>query len=119
MRNCVVLNAGMGSWAFQELAEDLAKNLDIEISDTPGNYNYVLAWDENDLEVIDKSFIPFVGMKLASDKRLLAKVFKENNIPTPETHLLDSYQDVVKFINNNWGMLILYKMCDSFSTKVE
>lgn len=103
MKNCVILNAGMGSWAFQELAEELAKNLDIEISDTPGNYNYVLAWDENNLEAIGKSFIPFIGMKLASDKRLLAKVFKENNIPNPETHLLASYQNVVKFINSNLG----------------
>ena len=72
MKNCVILNAGMGSWAFQELAEDLAQNLDIAISDTPGDYNYVLAWNENDLEAIDKSFIPFIGMKLASDIAITA-----------------------------------------------
>ena len=43
------------------------------------------------------------GIKLASDKRLLAKVFKENNIPVPETHLLDNYREVVKFIDSNFN----------------
>ena len=77
--------------------------MELAISDTPGDYNYVLAWDETDMKSCGKTFIPFEGMKLASDKRLLAKIFNANNIPTPETYLLDSYRAVKDFLGNNLG----------------
>ena len=54
----VILNNG-GAWAFQELTEKLAKTLQIEISDVPGDFNYVLSWDKANIEVIaSKMFIP-------------------------------------------------------------
>ncbi|VEP12754.1 conserved hypothetical protein [Hyella patelloides LEGE 07179] len=107
MKKCVILNSGLGAWAFQELADNLANELNIKISETPGDYNYVLAWDKTLENFVDKSFIPFEGIKLASDKREQAKIFKDNNIPTPETHLLNNYQDVIKFIGNNFSQWCL------------
>ncbi len=98
MNRCVILNDEYGAWAFQELADRLAKELNLEVSNIPGDYNYILSWDERNKEICNKSFIPFEGMKLASDKRLLAKVFEENDIPIPKTYLLNSYQEVVEFI---------------------
>ena len=106
MQECVVLNAGFGAWAFQELATNLSELLNIEISDLPAKYNYVLSWEEEDLDIA-QSFIPFASIKLASDKRLQAQVFNQNSIPTPETHLIDTFQDVVNFINNSQGQWCL------------
>lgn len=103
MNRYVILNAGLGSWAFAELASNLSRELKIEVSETPGDYNYILSWDETDRQTLDKSFIPFQAMKLASDKRLLAKVFKENNIPIPDTHLLNSKREVIDFVDSNFG----------------
>ena len=103
MNKCVVLNAGLEAWAFESLARDLAKNLDIEVSETPKHYNYILSWNERSIENCNKSFIPFAGIKLASDKRLLAKIFKANKIPIPDTYLLKNRQDVLRFIDNNFG----------------
>lgn len=103
MKNIVILNSGLGAWAFQGLADKLAQDLELKIPETPGDYNYVLGWDENNLKFGDKSFVPFKAMKLASDRRLLAKVFERNNIFTPETHLLDNYRDVTNFIGDELG----------------
>lgn len=105
MNRCVILNDDFGGWAFEELANRLAEKLNLEVYNLPGDYNYILSWDETDNDTLNKSFIPFKGMKLASDKRLLAKIFQDNNIPIPTTYLLDSYEEVVDFIGcdfNQW-----------------
>ena len=36
-------------------------------------------------------------MQLASDKRLQAQVFREQSVPMPETHLLDTWDEVEQF----------------------
>ncbi len=107
MEQQVILNGGLGAWAFEELANDLAQKLEVKVSETPGDFNYILSWDEEDRETCSKSFIPFKGRKLASDKRLLAQVFQDNNIPIPETHLLASHQEVVEFIGSDLGQWCL------------
>jgi len=107
MKESVILNGGFGAWAFTDLANDLAQKLAIKVSETPGDYNYILSWDEKDRETCHRSFIPFEGMKLASDKRLLAQVFQDNDIPIPETHLLDSHQEVVEFIGSDFDQWCL------------
>ncbi|MEM9510464.1 MAG: hypothetical protein AAGA16_22735, partial [Cyanobacteria bacterium P01_E01_bin.35] len=103
MKQGVILNGGFAAWAFAELADDLARDLNLKVVATPGDYNYVLSWDEKDQDTLAKSFIPYKAMKLASDKRLLAKVFNENSIPIPHTYLLANYQAVVDFILSNSG----------------
>jgi len=103
MKQCAILNGGFAAWAFAELADDLARELNLKVVATPEDYNYVLSWDEADKDTLANSFIPYQGIKLASDKRLLAKVFNENSIPIPDTYLLDSYQAVVDFIFSNSG----------------
>ena len=45
-------------------------------------------------------FVPYKGIKLASDKRLLADVFIKNNITTPQTYIIDTYSEVLAFIRN-------------------
>lgn len=102
MKEKVILNYGDAAWAFQELAESLANILEIKITDSPGDYNYVLCLNEADIEQIrNKTFIPIEAIKLAADKRLLAQKFVENGISIPTTHLLNSYQEVVNFITEN------------------
>lgn len=101
MKKKVILNCGDAAWAFQELAESLANTLQIKIADSPEDYNYVLGLNEADLEQIrNKTFIPIEAIKLAADKRLLAQKFVENGISVPTTHLLNSHQEVVNFIEN-------------------
>jgi hypothetical protein len=100
MKTRAVLNKGLSAWAFQELAQKLSNSLWLEISETPADYNYVLGWDGDDLDS-SNTFIPFDGIKLASDKRLLADIFKKNNIPIPETYLFNTTQDVLNLLQNS------------------
>ena len=46
-------------------------------------------------------FIPTKAIRLASDKRLLAQVFIEHGVPTPETRLLDTFADVLQFLRQH------------------
>ncbi|MEM7762049.1 MAG: hypothetical protein AAF298_28625, partial [Cyanobacteria bacterium P01_A01_bin.40] len=46
MKQSVILNSGFAAWAFAELADDLARELNLKVVATPGDYNYVLSWDE-------------------------------------------------------------------------
>ena len=48
MEQQVILNGGLGAWAFEELANDLAQKLEVKVSETPGDFNYILSWDEGD-----------------------------------------------------------------------
>ena len=103
MKECAIVNSGLGAWAFQDLANSLAQKLQIEIVETPAKYNYVLAWDKTLDSFENDSFISLKSIKIASDKREQAKIFKTHNIPIPETHLIDKYGDVVEFIGNDFG----------------
>ena len=108
MINRVILNSGDGAWIFQDLAEKLASSLQVKVSDIPGDYNYVLYWDKSNInELENKTFIDLKGMKLASDKRLLAENFLKYKIDIPETYLLNTHQEVVDLIKNKPGQWCL------------
>jgi hypothetical protein len=96
--SAVILNTEPGAWAFEEHARRLSRALDLPIATEPGAYNYVLAWDEDRPLPAGRSFVPFGAMRLASDKRLLAAAFARNGIPTPITHLLDTPEEVCRFV---------------------
>jgi hypothetical protein len=72
--SCCILNGGGGSWAFATLAQQLGNALWINVSETPRQYNYLLAMDDFDASRCGELFIPFQSMVLAADKRLLAHV---------------------------------------------
>lgn len=93
----VILNSGDVAWIFEEHAQRLARVMNIEISSSPSDYNYLLGWKSSEPPV-GKSFIPFQAIELASDKRLLAEVFAKNQVATPKTYLLDSEEDVKRLI---------------------
>jgi glutathione synthase/RimK-type ligase-like ATP-grasp enzyme len=92
-----VLNAGRGSWAFEALAERLSYALGIGLSAKPRSYNYVLSLEGEIDEFRGASFIPLTAVRLAADKRLIATVFSEHNVPTPRTLLFDTFADVSEF----------------------
>jgi glutathione synthase/RimK-type ligase-like ATP-grasp enzyme len=96
--DCCVLNSGSGAWGFEPLAIQLSRSLGIDVSDEPRRFNYLLHI-ENLVEAVGwQLFIPLAAMLLASDKRSLARVFREHQVPTPETRLLDTYAEVQQFI---------------------
>jgi hypothetical protein len=78
-----VRNAGGGAWAFEALARRLADDLWVGVSDTPRAYNYLLAADDPDPAAGGGSFIPPDAVRLAADKRLLARAFAAHAVPTP------------------------------------
>lgn len=94
---CGVLCGGGGAWAFEPLARALASALWVDVSATPRRFNYVLCTDELPLPDGCASFIPLDSVSLASDKRRLAHVFDRERVPTPETHLFDSWAEVEGF----------------------
>jgi len=105
-QDCCILNSGSGAWAFEPLAIQLSSSLGIDISDQPRRFNYMLNIENNDRPIGYDVFIPIESIRLAADKRLLAKVFFERNVPTPRTHLLDTFTEAQRFINehpaNEW-----------------
>ncbi len=99
--SCCILNGGAGAWAFAGLANQLSQVLEIEISETPRRYNYLLMIDSVDPSQIEGLFIPHSAMLLAADKRLLATAFAQGNVPMPETRLLDSVNDAEEIVRAN------------------
>ncbi|PQV64364.1 ATP-grasp domain-containing protein [Abditibacterium utsteinense] len=99
MKACI-LNSGGGSWAFEEHAQRLSRAMNLEISDSPTDFNYVLGWEG--AQVPDgQSFIPLQAISMASDKRRLAQVFAEHEVATPRTELLESQAEVAQVIEAN------------------
>jgi hypothetical protein len=90
---CCVLNAGGGAWAFEALARRLADDLWVDVSDAPRAFNYVLASDDPAPARGGDLFVPLAAVRLAADKRQLAKVFAAHRVPTPETHLVGTLDD--------------------------
>ncbi|WP_299490520.1 hypothetical protein [Acaryochloris sp. IP29b_bin.137] len=81
------LCGGSGSWVFESLAEHLSLVLSVEVVQYPAQFNYLLAYDQLD-EIIENAwFIPFEGIHIASDKRLVAKSFHTANVWSPKTLL--------------------------------
>jgi len=89
---CGILNAGGAAWAFDALARRLSVALGIPVVASPQAFNYLLAFDDDPQEC-GASFIPLAGIRLASDKRLLAEAFQLGAVPTPRTYLVDSLAD--------------------------
>jgi glutathione synthase/RimK-type ligase-like ATP-grasp enzyme len=100
-----ILNAGDGSWVFEEHAKRLSRALNLEIRASPSDSNYVLGW-ERAQEPSGASFIPLESVHLAADKRLLAQVFAAHQVATPKTYLLDSEAEVEQIVRtqtqNEW-----------------
>lgn len=99
--DCCVLNGGTGSWAFAPLAEQLSAALDVPVSSEPRRFNYLLCLDGVPDDFPHQVFIPVSSIRIASDKRLMAKAFRRNDVPTPRTVLLDSFPEVFQFVTQN------------------
>jgi hypothetical protein len=95
--SCCVLNSGNGAWAFEGLARQLAAALWVDVSAVPRQYNYLLFAEAAELPPNCNFFISLKAIELASDKRLLADVFSRDEVPTPETHLIDTLEEVHRF----------------------
>ena len=94
MKSCAILNKSPVGWAFEELAQKLSYVLWVDVSEEPADYNYVLGWEENDIDSCGKMFIPFEGIKLASDKRLLARIFADSDVRTPKTLICEDREEL-------------------------
>ncbi|EEF59504.1 protein of unknown function DUF201 [Pedosphaera parvula Ellin514] len=98
--SCTVVNQGSGAWAFEEHARHMTQVLWVEVSDTPREFNYLLCWEKTS-PPSEKLFIPFESIRVASDKRLQAELFLKHKISTPETHLLNTPQEVNALVSHS------------------
>ena len=96
-RTATILNAGDGAWVFAEHARRLAGAMNLEVSTTPAQYNYLLGW-ESPQPPSGRSFIPWEAIEWAADKRKLAEVFDRHQVATPKTYLLESEEAVMELI---------------------
>ncbi len=96
-----ILNNGFGAWAFEELANQLADTLWVEVSPFPRQYNYLLHVEDYEISQCQRLFIPFRSIELASDKRLLAEVFSKNQVPPPKTFLVETLQEIQTIIQSH------------------
>jgi hypothetical protein len=92
-----ILNAGVGAWAFEELAARLARALWLDVREEPAAYNYLLGWDGPGAPA-GELFIPEASIRLAADKRELARVFEQQGIATPRTELIEAPEAVRQFV---------------------
>lgn len=97
--NATILNAGENAWIFEEFAARLSQVLDVPVSDTPADFNYVLGWNATEPPA-GKSFVPFKSIAAASDKRYMARLFVQHNVSIPRTLLLDSSEDVFEVLQH-------------------
>ena len=104
VESCRILNGGGGAWAFAELARQLGLALWLDVSESPGEFNYLLVADDLDHAARGESFIPLRSMRLAADKRRLAEVFAAGGVPTPETRLVGSPAEAERVLAENSGL---------------
>ena len=97
LSDCCILNSGGGAWAFEPLARQLSDALWVEVSEIPRAHNYLLLADDSAASQCN-SFVPFAAMRMASDKRLLAKAFADHGVPTPQTFLFDSLEEAERLL---------------------
>src|ERR1044072_168809 len=100
-KDCCILNSGNGSWGFESLAIQLSADLEVDISEEPRRFNYLLYSGDVATVTACNLFISLESMRLASDKRLLAACFAENSIRTPTTRLIETFSDVLHFAGTN------------------
>jgi glutathione synthase/RimK-type ligase-like ATP-grasp enzyme len=102
-KDCCVLNGGSGGWAFEPLAHQLSSVMGVDVATEPRRFNYLLHVEDTEQPVKFDVFIPIKAIQLASDKRLLATAFIEHRVPSPETHLFDSFDEVIRFVREHTG----------------
>jgi glutathione synthase/RimK-type ligase-like ATP-grasp enzyme len=96
--NPKILNQSDGKWVFEDLAKMLARSLWIDISDTPGDLNYILGTDSEEIGGSYNSFIPINAIKVASDKREIEKKFKAYGVTRPKTFILESPAEIAAIL---------------------
>jgi len=94
-----ILNAGAGAWVFEEHAYDLAQALWVDASDRPADLNFIQAWSDQTPPSGD-SFVPWASIVQASDKRLQAEAFTRDGVPTPETQIISSEEELRTFLRD-------------------
>src|SRR4051812_20157654 len=99
--DCCILNGGNGGWAFEPLARQLSAALGVDISAEPRRFNYLLHLEHLPEDFPHQLFIPLSAIQVASDKRLAAAAFAQNDVPTPRTVLIDLFSDVLRFVAGN------------------
>jgi glutathione synthase/RimK-type ligase-like ATP-grasp enzyme len=95
-----ILNTGPGAWAFEEHAIKLSAVLWLDVCSEPAEKNYLLGWADT-VPPRGKSFIPWPGIQIAADKRTQAKLFRDANVPMPQTELLETESEVREFLKAN------------------
>lgn len=101
--SCCILNGGGGAWAFAGLADGLGRDLWLDVSEEPREFNYLLFADEIDSIASQGVFIPRGSIRLAADKRLLAEAFAAGGVPTPETRLVGSLEGAERVLAEDPG----------------
>jgi glutathione synthase/RimK-type ligase-like ATP-grasp enzyme len=89
-----ILNSSNGKWAFDNLAQMLSRSLWVDVSEVPGDINYILCADTELTDREINSFIPIESIKVAADKREVECRFEAHNVVRPKTFILDSRSDV-------------------------
>jgi glutathione synthase/RimK-type ligase-like ATP-grasp enzyme len=102
----IILNQSDGKWIFEDLAQILSKSLWVDVSENPGDINYILYTDLEPSDNKIDSFISLNSIEIASDKREIERRFKSCQVSRPITFILESAQEVESIlkthINNRW-----------------
>lgn len=95
--NAVILNQGVGQWAFEEHASNMADVLWLEVSSEPAECDYVLGWDGQQPPA-GELFIPWSGIQAAADKRIQARLYQEHSVPCPRSLLFTDEKELCHFL---------------------
>jgi hypothetical protein len=85
-----IFNRSEGKWAFDGLAQTLTRSLWVDVSDIPGDLNYILCTDAELIGNPIQSFIPIESIRIAADKQQIEQRFQADNVIRPKTLILDS-----------------------------
>lgn len=101
-----ILNQSDGKWVFEDLAQMLSRSLWVDISETPGDLNYILCTESELVTSQIGSFIPLRSIEIAADKREIEQKFKAFGVNRPKTFILTSIKDVESILtthnSNRW-----------------
>lgn len=86
----IILNQSDGNWVFADLAQMLSRSLWIDISDRPGDLNYILGADSTLVAELPHSFIPLNAIEIAADKRAIERQFQIHNVNRPKTFIVET-----------------------------
>lgn len=96
-----ILNQSDGKWVFENLAQSLSNSLWVDISETPGDLNYILCTDTELTGENLNNFIPLNSIKIASDKREIEKRFQSYGVQRPKTFILESSAKIRSILAQN------------------